>query len=96
MELYIRNAVKYSFLLSCIDRMLIYGLKRQQMVLHANLQSEMFLFIFTIFFRGNGGLSYTTAYNYLSNYDKNKMFAVLKQSGYYLFQTWYVKRIFSL
>ena len=49
MELYTRNAVKYSFLLSCIDRMLNDGLKSQQMVLHANLQSEMGLTIFTIF-----------------------------------------------
>ena len=48
MELYTRNAVKYSFLLSCVDRMLIYGLKRQQIVLHANLQSEMVLTIFII------------------------------------------------
>ena len=48
MELYTRNAVKYSFLLSCIDRMLNYGLKSQQMVLHANLQSEMVLTIFAI------------------------------------------------
>ena len=30
--------------------MLNYGLKRQQMVLHANLQSEMVLTIFTIIF----------------------------------------------
>ena len=30
--------------------MLNYGLKSQQMVLHANLQSEMVLTIFTIFF----------------------------------------------
>ena len=52
MELCTRNAVKYSFLLSCIDRMLNYGLKGQQMVLHANLQSEMVLTIFTI---GGGG-----------------------------------------
>ena len=52
MEVYTRNAVKYSFLLSCIDRMLNYGLKSQQMVLHANLQSEMVLTIFT-FFGGN-------------------------------------------
>ena len=49
MELYTRNTFKYSFLLSCIDRMLNYGLKCQQMVLHANLQSEMVLTIFTIF-----------------------------------------------
>ena len=49
MELYIRNEVKYSFLLACIDRMLNYGLKSQQTVLHANLQSEMVLSIFTIF-----------------------------------------------
>ena len=48
MELYTRKAVKYSFLLSCIDRMLNYVLKSQQMVLHANLQSEMVLTIFTI------------------------------------------------
>ena len=48
MELYTRNAVKYSFLLTCIERMLNYGLKSQQMVLHANLQSEMVLTIFTI------------------------------------------------
>ena len=46
---YTRNAVKYSFLLSCIDRMLNYGLLSQQMVLHANLQSEMVLTIFTTF-----------------------------------------------
>ena len=38
MKLYTRNAVKYSLLLSCIYRMLNYGLKSQQMVLHANLQ----------------------------------------------------------
>ena len=50
MELYTRNAVEYSFLLSCIDRMLNCGLKSQQMVLHANLQSEMVLTIFTVFF----------------------------------------------
>ena len=49
MELYARNAVKYSFLLSCIDRKLNYGLKSQQMVLYANLRSEMVLTIFTIF-----------------------------------------------
>ena len=49
MELYTRNAVKYSFVLSCIDRMLNYGLKSQQMVFHANLQSEMVLTLFTIF-----------------------------------------------
>ena len=48
MELYTRNAVKYRFLLSCIDRMLNYGLKSQQMVLHAYLQSKMVLTIFTI------------------------------------------------
>ena len=59
MELHNRNAVKYSFLLSCIDRMLNFGLKSQQMVLHANLQSKMVLIIFTI----SGGLSYSTAYN---------------------------------
>ena len=49
MELYTRNAVTYSFLLFCVDRMLNYGLKSQQIVLHANLQSEMVLTIFTIF-----------------------------------------------
>ena len=49
MELYVRNAVEYSFLPSCIDRMLNYGLKSQQMVLHACLQSKMVLTIFTIF-----------------------------------------------
>ena len=49
MELYTRNTVKYSFLLSCIDRMLNYGLKSQQRVLHVNLQSEMVLTIFTLF-----------------------------------------------
>ena len=53
MEVYTRNAVKYSFLLSSIDRMINYGLKGQQMVLHANLQSEMVLTIFTIFWGGN-------------------------------------------
>ena len=50
MQLYTRNAVKYSFLLSCFDRMLNDGLKSQQMVWHANLHSEMGLTIFTIFF----------------------------------------------
>ena len=54
MEFYTRNAVKYSFLLSCIDRMLNYGFKSQQMVLYANLQSEMVLTIFTIFWGGGG------------------------------------------
>ena len=54
MDLYTRNAVKYSFLLSCIDRMLNYGFKSQQMVLHAYLQSEMVLTIFTIFCGGGG------------------------------------------
>ena len=69
MELYTGNAVKYSFLLLCIDRLLNYGLKSQQMVLHANLQSEMVLNIFTIFififFLGGGreGQSFSTAYN---------------------------------
>ena len=33
--------------------MLNYGLKSQQMVLHANLQSEMVLTIFTIYLGGN-------------------------------------------
>ena len=63
MELYTRNAVKYSFLLSCINRMrmLNYCLKSQKMVLHVNLQSEMVLTIFTIFFfffffGGGGGV----------------------------------------
>ena len=55
MEIYTRNAVKNNFLLSCVDRMLNYGLISQQMVLHANLQSEMVLTIFTIFFWGGGG-----------------------------------------
>ena len=58
MELYTRNAVKYSFLLSCIDIMPNYVFKSQQIVLHANLQSEMVLTIFTIFFFflvGGGG-----------------------------------------
>ena len=50
MELYTINAVKHSFLLSCIDRMLNYSLKSQQMVLHTNLQNEMVLTIFAIFF----------------------------------------------
>ena len=36
-----------AFLLSSIDRMLSYGLKSQQMVLHANLQSEMVHTTFT-------------------------------------------------
>ena len=72
--------------------MLNYGLKSQQEALHANMQSEMVLFIFTIF----GGQSYSTAYNSYSYYDRNKMFAVLKQLGNYLFQTWYVKRIYQL
>ena len=49
-ELYTRNAVKNSFLLSWIDIMLNYGLKSQQMVLHANWHSEMVLTIFTILF----------------------------------------------
>ena len=55
MEFYSRNAVKYSFLLSRIDRMLNYGLESQQMVLHANLQSEMVRTTFTIFFFFLGG-----------------------------------------
>ena len=55
MEPNTRNAVKYSFLQSCINIMLNYGLKRQQMVLHANLQSEMVLTIFTIFLAAGGG-----------------------------------------
>ena len=55
MEPYTRNAVKYSFLLSCIDRMLNYGLKSPQMVLLAKLQSEIVLTLFTIFFLGGGG-----------------------------------------
>ena len=50
MDLYTRNTVRYSFLRPCIDRMLNYGLKSQQMVLHANLQKEIVLTIFTIFF----------------------------------------------
>ena len=54
MELFTRNAIMYSFLLSCIDRMLNYGTKSRQMVLHANLQSEIVLTIFTIFLRGEG------------------------------------------
>ena len=33
MKLYTRNTVKYSFLLSCIDRMLKYGLKKQQQMI---------------------------------------------------------------
>ena len=35
--------------------MLNYGFESQQMALHANLQSEMVLTIFTIFFWGGGG-----------------------------------------
>ena len=35
--------------------MLNYGLISQQLVLHANLQSEMVLTIFTIFLFGGGG-----------------------------------------
>ena len=53
MELCTKNAVKYRFLLSCINRKLNYDLKSQQMVLHANLQCEMVLTIFTIFFGGD-------------------------------------------
>ena len=49
MKLYTRNAVKCSFVLSCIDGMLNNGLKSQQMVLHANLQNEMVPNIFTIY-----------------------------------------------
>ena len=41
-KLYTKNTVKYSFLLSCIDRMINYGLKSLQMVLHANLQVKWF------------------------------------------------------
>ena len=66
MELYTRNAVKYSFLLSCIDRVLNYDLKSQQMVLHANLQSEMVLTILTFFCRGGGGMGYVIIFNSLS------------------------------
>ena len=43
-----------AFLLSCIDRMLNYVLKSQPMVLPANLQNEMVLNIFTIFFFWGG------------------------------------------
>ena len=50
MEHYTGNAVKYSFLLLCIDRTFNNGSKSQQMILHANLQSEIVLTIFTIFF----------------------------------------------
>ena len=53
MEIYTRNIVKYSFLLSCIDRMLNYGFISQTMVLHANLQSEMVLTIITNFWGSN-------------------------------------------
>ena len=49
MELYTRNAVKCSFLLSSIDSKVNYGLKIHHLGLHANLQSEMDLTIFTIF-----------------------------------------------
>ena len=62
MELYTRNVVKYSFLQLCFDRMLNYGLKSQQMVLHAKLKNEMVLNIFTyfsiyfLFFFGGGGV----------------------------------------
>ena len=59
-----------------------YGSKSQQMVLHANLQSEMVLTIFTIF----GGNHIQQLIILKSNYDRNKMFAVLKQSGNYLFK----------
>ena len=31
-KLYIRNAIKYSFLLSCIDIMLNYGLKSEDVI----------------------------------------------------------------
>ena len=52
MEICTRNAVKYCFLLLCIDRMLNYDEISQQMVLHANLQREMVLNIFTIWVGG--------------------------------------------
>ena len=58
MELYTRNVVRHSILLSCINKMLNYGLKSQQIVLQANLQSEIVISIFTIFFFffwGGGG-----------------------------------------
>ena len=41
-KLYTGNAVKYRFLLSCVDKMLNYGLKSQQMVIHAYLQVKWF------------------------------------------------------
>ena len=44
-----------AFFLSCINRMLYYGLKSQQMALHANLLCEMVLTIFTFFLGGGGG-----------------------------------------
>ena len=44
-----------SFYYRVIDIMLNYGLKSQQVVLHAYLQSEMVLTIFTIFFFWGGG-----------------------------------------
>ena len=55
MGIYIKNAVYSSFLLSCIDRVVNYGLKSQQMVMHANSQSEMVLTMSTIFFLLGGG-----------------------------------------
>ena len=50
MKLYTRNAVKYSFLLSCIDRMLNYDLKKLADGITCLLASEMVLTIFTILF----------------------------------------------
>ena len=74
------------------------------MVLHANMQSEMVLTIFTIFFffffwGGGGGAGnhiQQLIIFFQSNYNRNKRFAVLKLSGNHLFQTWYVKRIYPL
>ena len=49
MEFTPETQLSIAFLLSCIDRLLNNDLNSQQMVLHANLQSEMVLTIFTIF-----------------------------------------------
>ena len=62
------------------------------MVLPANLQSEMVLTIFTIF--GNNYIQKLIILKVIII--EKKMFAVLKQAGNYLFQTWYVKRLHPL
>ena len=64
-------------------------LKSQQMVLHANLQSEMVLTIFTIL-----GGSHVQQLIFLKVIIIKQYVCSFEQSVNYLFYTWYVKRIY--